>query len=114
MAGSTVDVAVVGAGAAGLATAIFAARRGLSVAALDGASKLGAKILVSGGGRCNVTNTVVAPADFRGGSSNVVRQILNAFPVSDTLAFFREIGVALHAHVPPLFVAPYAATAKFK
>ncbi len=96
MAGSTVDVAVVGAGAAGLATAIFAARRGLSVAALDGAVKLGAKILVSGGGRCNVTNTVVTAADFRGGSSNVVRQILKAFPVNDTLAFFREIGVALH------------------
>ncbi|MBI2931161.1 MAG: NAD(P)/FAD-dependent oxidoreductase [Planctomycetes bacterium] len=92
----TLDVAVVGAGAAGLATAIFAARRGRSVVAFDGATKLGAKILVSGGGRCNVTNARVVPGDFRGGSSNVVRQILDAFPVGRTVAFFREIGVPLH------------------
>lgn len=92
------DVAVVGAGAAGLAAAIFAARQNpaLSVAAFDGAAKIGAKILVSGGGRCNVTNTVVTERDFCGGSPNVVRRILAAFPVEETVAFFREIGVALH------------------
>lgn len=92
------DVAVIGAGAAGLAAAIFTARRNpaLAVAALDGARKIGAKILVSGGGRCNVTNTVVTPADFRGGSSHVVRRTLEAFTAEETAAFFREIGVALH------------------
>ena len=60
------DVAIVGAGAAGLATAIFTARRcpGGNIVALDGAKKIGAKILVSGGGRCNVTNVKVAPDDF--------------------------------------------------
>jgi predicted Rossmann fold flavoprotein len=92
------DVAVVGAGAAGLAAAIFTARRkpGLRVAVLDGAAKVGAKILVSGGGRCNVTHEAVGPADFWGGSSNVVRRILAAFPVDRTIAFFREIGVPLN------------------
>lgn len=92
------DVIVVGGGAAGLATAIFAARwrLGCSVLVLDGARKLGAKILVSGGGRCNVTNAVVTPEDFRGGSRNTIRRILNAFPVPETVAFFREIGVSLH------------------
>ncbi len=92
------DVAVVGAGAAGLAAAIFTARRkpALAVAALDGARKLGAKILVSGGGRCNVTNSVVTAADFRGGSPHVVRRTLDAFTAEATVAFFREIGVALH------------------
>jgi len=92
------DIAVVGAGAAGLATAIFAARRNrrLAIAALDGAKKPGAKILVSGGGRCNVTNTVVTPDDFRGGSRHVVRRILSAFPAGDAVRFFREIGVTLH------------------
>jgi hypothetical protein len=92
------DVAVIGAGAAGLATAIFAARRhpSLAIAVLDGAKKLGAKILVSGGGRCNVTNDVVTPADYQGGNSNVVRRVLNAFTVEQTVAFFREIGVNLH------------------
>jgi predicted Rossmann fold flavoprotein len=93
------DVAVVGAGAAGLATAIFAARRrpGLAVVALDGARTLGAKILVSGGGRCNVTNTVVNAADFSGGSRHIVRRVLSAFPERAAAAFFQEIGVPLHA-----------------
>ncbi|MFI5182834.1 MAG: NAD(P)/FAD-dependent oxidoreductase [Vicinamibacteria bacterium] len=93
-----VDVAVVGAGAAGLATAIFAAHRrpSLSVVAFDGARTLGAKILVSGGGRCNVTNRVVVPADFRGGSRHVVGRILSAFTAEQTAAWFREMGVALH------------------
>ena len=63
---------------------------------LDGASKPGAKILVSGGSRCNVTNTVVTDRDFWGGRSAIVRRILRAFPVRDTIAFFREIGVGLH------------------
>jgi predicted Rossmann fold flavoprotein len=94
----TADIAIVGGGAAGLATAIFAARLmpTRSVLVLDGADKLGAKILVSGGGRCNVTNRVVTVADFCGGSPNVMRRVLAAFPVTRTLAFFREIGVELH------------------
>jgi len=88
----------VGAGAAGLATAIFARRLNpsLSVAVLDGAKKPGAKILVSGGSRCNVTNAVVSDRDFWGGKSTVVRRVLRALPVADTVAFFDGIGVRLH------------------
>jgi len=94
----TADVVIVGGGAAGLATAIFAARRGLerSVIVVDGAKKLGAKILVSGGGRCNVTNRIVTAEDFCGGSPNVIRRILAALPAERTVEFFREIGVELH------------------
>lgn len=93
-----IDVAIVGAGAAGLTTAIFAARRNRnrSIVVLEAAAKPGAKILLAGGGRCNVTNAVVTPDDFHGGSRHVIRRVLNAFPVADTTAFFREIGVALH------------------
>ena len=93
-----IDVVVIGAGAAGLATAIFAARRlpGWSIVALDGAKKLGAKILVAGGGRCNVTNRVVTAADFWGRSRPFIQRVLAAFPVEPTVAFFREIGVELH------------------
>src|SRR5258708_26610216 len=92
------DVAIVGAGAAGLATAIFARRASpsLRVALLDGALKPGAKILVSGGGRCNVTNTVVAGTDWWGGKRTVVRRVLRGLPVEETLGFLRELGVPLH------------------
>jgi predicted Rossmann fold flavoprotein len=95
------DIAVVGAGAAGLATAIFLRRfnRARSVVLLDGAKKPGAKILVSGGSRCNVTNAVVTERDFWGGRSAIVRRVLRAFPVADTIEFFRSIGVSLHEEV---------------
>jgi predicted Rossmann fold flavoprotein len=94
----TADVVVVGGGAAGLATAIFAKRRrpDRSVLVLDGARTLGAKILVSGGGRCNVTNRVVTEADFHGGSSRFVRRVLRAFRVAQVISFFEALGVALH------------------
>ena len=92
------DVIVVGAGAAGLATAIFT--RTLNPASrvllLDGARKPGAKILVSGGGRCNVTNTVVTERDYWGGSPALVRRVLRAFSVRETIDFFSRIGVPLH------------------
>jgi predicted Rossmann fold flavoprotein len=93
-----VDVAVVGAGAAGLATAIFTARSasGAYVLCLDGARRIGAKILVSGGSRCNVTNRIVTERDFWGGSSRVVRSVLRAFPAERAAAFFHSIGVSLH------------------
>ena len=88
---------MVGAGAAGLATAIFTARLEprLRVVALDGARTLGAKILVSGGGRCNVTNTRVTPADFWRPASPFVARVLRSFDVGRTVAFFAELGVRL-------------------
>jgi len=94
----TCDVAIIGGGAAGLATAIFARRvnPALAVVVLEGAKQPGAKILVSGGSRCNVTNVQVTERDFWGGRSTIVRRILRAFPVADTIAFFRQLGVALH------------------
>src|SRR5688572_19634406 len=92
------DLVVVGAGAAGLAAAIFAARAAphLRVRCLDGARHIGAKILVSGGSRCNVTNREVTERDFWGGSSRVVRNVLRAFPAERAAAFFEELGVRLH------------------
>jgi predicted Rossmann fold flavoprotein len=92
------DVLIVGAGAAGLATAIFAARRcpERRIVLLDGAKKPGAKILVSGGGRCNVTNVRVTPDDFFGGSRNSIRNVLRAFTEKQTADFFHEIGVPMH------------------
>jgi predicted Rossmann fold flavoprotein len=92
------DVLVIGAGAAGLATAIFAGRAapGARIRCLDGARHIGAKILVSGGSRCNVTNRRVTERDYWGGSSRVVRHVLRAFPAARAAAFFADLGVTLH------------------
>lgn len=92
------DVVIVGAGAAGLAAAIFTRRLNPALAVLlaDGAARPGAKILVSGGSRCNVTNTVVTERDFAGGKPAVIRRVLRAFPVHDTIAWFASLGVPLH------------------
>ena len=81
-----------------MATAIFGARMmpACSVVVFDGANKLGAKILISGGGRCNITNRVVKASDFCGGNRNVIKLVLAAFPVARTLAFFRELGVEVY------------------
>ena len=90
-------MAVVGGGAAGLAAAIFAAGAppaGRRIVVLDGARTLGAKILVSGGGRCNVTHHRVLPEDFNG-SRNVVRNILAAFDAAATVRWFQSLGVEL-------------------
>ena len=96
MSDAAEDIIVVGAGAAGLATAIFARRLGrAAVRILDSAARPGAKILVSGGSRCNVTNAVVTERDYWGGRRTIIRQVLSRLTVSQTVAFFEEIGVPL-------------------
>ena len=97
---------IVGAGAAGLSTAIFTRRANpkLTVRLLDGAAKPGAKILVSGGARCNVTNAVVTEADYWGGKRTLIRRVLAKLPVPRTIEFFRELGVPLkEEHTGKLF-----------
>ncbi|HKC25807.1 MAG TPA: FAD-dependent oxidoreductase, partial [Thermoanaerobaculia bacterium] len=91
------DVAVVGAGAAGLMCAIQAARRdsGRRIVLLDSADRIGAKVLVSGGGRCNVTHERVEASDFAGSSRKAIEKVLRRFDVEETVAFFRELGVEL-------------------
>lgn len=93
-----VDLIVIGAGAAGLATAIFTARAtpACRIVCVDGARRIGAKILISGGSRCNVTNREVTERDFWGGSPRFLRNVLRAFPAGRAIAFFSEIGVAMH------------------
>lgn len=93
------DLAIIGAGAAGLMAAIFAGRSAppdAKIVLLDGAKKVGAKILIAGGGRCNVTHDVVTTADYFGGASNnTVKKILKSFSVKQTTAFFNDLGVEL-------------------
>jgi predicted flavoprotein YhiN len=89
-------VLVVGAGAAGLTAAIRAGEAGARVTLLNAHPRLGLKILMSGGTRCNVTHRKVTERDFHGGSANVVRRILSAFTPEQTRRWFEdELGVAL-------------------
>jgi predicted Rossmann fold flavoprotein len=90
------DVAIIGAGAAGLAAAIFAAETAPAtrVVVLEGARTIGAKILISGGGRCNVTHHAVTPDDFNG-TRPVIRNVLAAFGVPATVEWFATLGVEL-------------------
>jgi predicted Rossmann fold flavoprotein len=94
------DVVIVGAGAAGLMTAIWVARSSVDlpmpprILLVDGAKKIGAKILVAGGGRCNVTHERVLPKDYAG-SKNTIKKALKAFSETDTVEFFSQLGVEL-------------------
>lgn len=99
----TCDVAVVGAGAAGLAAAIAAgeasapqsgAARSASIVLLDGATSLGAKILMAGGGRCNVTNAEVGAKDYNG-RRTVIRNVLAGFDAVASCRWFASLGVEL-------------------
>jgi predicted Rossmann fold flavoprotein len=94
-----VDIAIIGSGAAGLFAGIWAGRTSapaaLSILALDGAKKLGAKILVAGGGRCNVTHHAVDEHQYAGSSRNAIKKVLRRFDVPQTIDFFRELGVHL-------------------
>lgn len=94
------DIAVIGAGAAGLAASIFSAEaatkgdRSQRIVLLDGAKTIGAKILVSGGGRCNVTHEVVTPTDFFG-NRHIIKNVLAAFSVEQVVKWFASLGVEL-------------------
>ncbi|MGB1252301.1 MAG: NAD(P)/FAD-dependent oxidoreductase [Candidatus Promineifilaceae bacterium] len=93
----SVDIVIIGAGAAGLMAGIWAGRSNPQrrIVLLDGAKKLGAKILVAGGGRCNVTHHQVDASAFAGSSRNAIKKVLRRFDVSQTKRFFKEQGVTL-------------------
>ena len=88
---------VVGASAAGLLAGIFAGRAGRPALILETRAKPGAKIRVSGGGRCNLLPSRAEPSDFQtSGSANTLRNILNAWPLEEVRAFFEdELGIPL-------------------
>lgn len=91
------DILIIGAGAAGLMAGIWAGRMNPErrIVILDGARKLGAKILVAGGGRCNVTHDEVTAEAFAGSSRNAIGKVLRHFDVPQVVQFFRELGVEL-------------------
>ncbi|MCA9787258.1 MAG: NAD(P)/FAD-dependent oxidoreductase [Candidatus Cloacimonetes bacterium] len=90
------DVIVIGAGAAGIFCAIEAARRGRSVLLLDHGSKVGRKILVSGGGRCNFTNSGARAENYHSSNPHFCRSALSRYPPARFIEWVRSHGIAYH------------------
>jgi predicted Rossmann fold flavoprotein len=87
------DAAVVGGGAAGLTAAVTAARRGRSVVVFDRMSRPGKKILVTGGGRCNLVNEVLDPAAYTSTFGDLVAAVLGRFGSLPIRLFFKGLGL---------------------
>lgn len=91
-----VDVIIIGAGAAGLMCAAQAAARGREVLVLDHANKVGKKILMSGGGRCNFTNMDVLPKNYLSANPHFCKSALARFTQWDFVALVLKHGVPYH------------------
>ena len=96
MTPQTVDVLIVGAGAAGMMCAIEAGRRGRSVRILDHARAPGEKIRISGGGRCNFTNLGTGPGNFLGENPRFATSALKRFTQHDFVKRVDRAGIAWH------------------
>ncbi len=90
------DVVVIGAGAAGLMCAIAAGQRGRRVRVIDHANKVGKKILMSGGGRCNFTNTGTGPGNFLSANPHFCKSALARYRPTDFIDLVERHGIAYH------------------
>ena len=89
----TFDVIIIGAGAAGLMCAITAAKRGRRVLALERSNKIGKKILMSGGGRCNFTNLHVSPDRFLSTNPHFCKSALSRYTQWDFIEWVEQAGI---------------------
>lgn len=92
----SVDVLVIGAGAAGMMCAIEAAKRGRSVLVLDHAKKPGDKIRISGGGRCNFTNIHASPKNFLSQNKHFCISALSRYTQRDFIKLVERYRIAYH------------------
>lgn len=90
------DAVVIGAGGAGLMCAREAGKRGRKVAILDHSVKVGAKILISGGGRCNFTNTGATPENYVSQNPHFCKSALSRFTPADFIALVKEYRIPFH------------------
>jgi len=90
------DVAVIGAGAAGMMCAAVAGQRGKRVVLIDHASRLAEKIRISGGGRCNFTNLHAGPANFLSENPHFCKSALSRYTPQDFLSLMKRHGIPWH------------------
>jgi predicted flavoprotein YhiN len=90
------DVIILGGGAAGLMCAVEAGKRGTRVVVLERARRIGKKILISGGGRCNFTNLHCQPENFISNNPHFAKSALAAYTPADFIALVEKHGIAYH------------------
>jgi predicted Rossmann fold flavoprotein len=90
------DVAVIGAGAAGMMCAAIAGQRGKSVVLIDHGDKLAEKIRISGGGRCNFTNVNAGPANFLSENPHFCKSALSRYTPADFIALVKKHRIGYH------------------
>lgn len=90
------DVLVIGAGAAGLFCASVAGQNGRSVTVLERNDRVGMKILISGGGRCNFTNIGATPKNYLSSNPNFCKSALARYQPDDFIALVNKHGIAFH------------------
>ena len=108
------DVAVVGGGAAGLAAAISAGRRGRSVVICDRMPRLGKKLLITGGGRCNLLNENLAPEAFTTTNRELVASVFGRFGKEAIRDFFKDLGLEMVSEGARVFPAANQASSVLK
>lgn len=89
------DIAIIGGGAAGLFSAIYIKKQrpDLSVVLLEGLDRVGKKLITTGNGRCNITNSTADVSDYHGASADFIKSVFDRFFVTDAVDFFKTIGV---------------------
>jgi predicted Rossmann fold flavoprotein len=90
------DVVIIGGGAAGLMCAATAGQRGRPVLVIEHANRVGKKILMSGGGRCNFTNSGTTPASFLSANPHFCKSALARYPPGEFIALVEAHGIAYH------------------
>jgi predicted Rossmann fold flavoprotein len=90
------DVAVIGAGAAGMMCAAVAGQRGKKVVLIDHAGRLAEKIRISGGGRCNFTNLYAMPQNYLSDNPHFCKSALSRYTPQDFLALMKRYRIAYH------------------
>ncbi len=87
------NVAVIGGGASGMVAAIRLSQGGCDVSIFEHMPRIGKKILVTGSGKCNISNTDMDIGHFHGGDISVISAVLNCCPAEKTKSFFEDLGL---------------------
>ena len=88
-------IIIIGGGASGLTAAISAATKGSKVIVLEHKTRVGQKILSTGNGKCNLSNTNQDLANYRGNNPDFAKEVLKHFSVDETIAFFNSLGISI-------------------